>query len=64
MSKKTLSDLYEVISERYYSMSKEELKSIIHELIYYTMEETNERQAQTISDNVHDVLINDYKMEV
>ena len=48
--------LYELVSERYQSMSKEDLKAIIHELIYYTSESMSDKQEEKAFNEVIETL--------
>jgi predicted metallopeptidase len=48
--------LYELVSEQYQSMSKDDLKAIIHELIYYTSESMNEKQEEKAFNDIIDTL--------
>ncbi len=48
--------LYDLVSERYQSMSKEDLKAIIHELIYYTSESMNDKQEEKTFSDIIDTL--------
>jgi len=48
--------LYELVSERYNSMSREELKAIIHELIYYATENMSDKQEEKAFNDIIDTL--------
>ena len=48
--------LYDLVSERYQSMSREELKAIIHELIYYTSENMSGKQEEKAFNDIIDTL--------
>ena len=54
MRKSTL--LYELVNEKYQSMSKEDLKVIIQELIYYATENMDYKQEDEAFNDIFEVL--------
>lgn len=48
--------LYELVNEKYQNMSKDELRTVITELIYYTSENMNDKQEEKAFNEVIDTL--------
>ena len=48
--------LYDLVSQKYQSMSRENLKAIIHELIYYTSENMSDKQEEKAFNEVIEIL--------
>ena len=48
--------LYDLVSQKYQSMSRENLKAIIHELIYYTSENMSDKQEDKAFNDIIDTL--------
>ena len=48
--------LYELVNEKYQNMSKDELRTVITELIYYTSENMSDKQEEKAFSDIIDTL--------